>query len=100
MKKVIERPQQSDMGSGYGYIEGCEGVTLSEVLKWLKANTEAWGTININFLGEPLRIFDYDTYNGNQFYCHMNGFDYQRLVKEVKFRYCFMNEDIYIYLKE
>ena len=98
MKRVIDCPQQSDMGSGFGHIDGCKGVTLSEVLDWIEKNNKTWGTISIYFREKPIRIFDYDVYNGHEFYHHMSGWDYKMLVNEVKFNYCFMSEDIDIYL--
>lgn len=98
MKRIIDRPQQSDMGSGFGHIEGCEGVTLSEALDWIEKNNKTWGTISIYFREKPIRIFDYNTYSGHEFYHHMNGWEYKMLVHEIKFSYCFMGEDIDIYL--
>ena len=72
MKRIIDRPQQSDMGSGFGHIEGCEGVTLSEALDWIEKNNKTWGTISIYFREKPIRIFDYNTYSSHEFYHHMN----------------------------
>lgn len=98
MRRVIDRPQQSDMGSGFGHMEDCEGVKLSDALNWIEKNLRAWGTISIYFRGKPIRIFDYDTYATHQFYHHMSGWEYKMLVSEIKFNYCFMSEDISIYL--
>ena len=47
MKKIITTPQMSDMGSGFGYIEGATGRTLEEVLDWYANNTKTWGVICI-----------------------------------------------------
>lgn len=98
MKKIITNPQKSDMGSGFGYVDGAAGCTLKEVLNFYANNSKNWGTICIHRKGDTIRKFDYDTYNNNVFYHHLDGWEYQLTVKEVKFDYCFMKEDIDIYL--
>ena len=98
MKKVITIPQKSDMGSGFGYIEGAVGCNLEEVLNFYGKNTKTWGTVCIYRNDEVIRKFDYDTYNNKIFYHHLNRSEYQLTVKETKFEYCFMLEDIDIYL--
>jgi len=98
MREIITKPQQSDMGSGFGYLEGANGHTLKEVLDFYKQNTNDWGTIRIFRNGAVIRTFDYDTYNNNVFYHHLSAWEYQLPVEEVKFDYCFMNKDIYIAL--
>ena len=98
MKQIIDKHQQSDMGSGFGHIEGCKGIALSGALDWIENNIETWGTISIYLNEKPIRIFDYNTYNRHELYHHMNGWEYKTLVREIKFRYCFMEEDIDIYL--
>lgn len=99
MKEVITRPQMSDMGSGSGYLDGATGCTLREVLDFYTKNSKDWGTVCIHDRKyDTIRKFDYDTYNNNVFYHHLSGWEYQLIVKEVKFEYCFMNKDIDIYL--
>ena len=99
MKEVITNPQKSDMGSGFGYVEGAVGCTLKQILEFYSKNNKTWGTVCIYRNGEIIRKFDYDTYNNNVFYHHLSGWEYQLIVKEVEFTYCFMNKDIDIYLK-
>ena len=99
MREVITRPQESDMGSGCGYLDGAVGCTLREVLDFYANNSKDWGIVFIYHRdGDVIRKFDYDTYNNNIFYHHLSGWKYNLIVKEVKFDYCFMNKDIYIYL--
>ena len=99
MREVIANPQKSDMGSGFGYVEGAVDCTLKEILSFYANNSKDWGTVCIYKNGNIVRKFDYDTYNNNVFYHHLSGWEYQLIVKEVKFAYCFMNKDIDIYLK-
>ena len=101
MKRVIDRPQTSDMGSGFGHIEiEQDAVTLEEALKWLQQNQETWGTVTI-YRGSSniVRRFDYNLYNKNIFYHHLNGWKYEYIVKKIEFNYCFMEENIDIYVK-
>jgi len=98
MKKIVTEPQKSDMGSGFGYIEGAAGCTLKQVLDWYAKNTKTWGVVCILSGGKIIRKFDYNTWNNNIFYHHLNGWEYKLTVKEAKFDYCFMSEDIDIYL--
>lgn len=98
MTKVIINHQKSDMGSGFGYIDGAAGRTLEEFLNFYSKNSKTWGTVCIYRKGNIVRKFDYDTYNHNIFYHHLEGWEYKFIVKEAKFEYCFMNEDINIYL--
>ena len=100
MKRVIDKPQASDMGSGFGHIEIPEGTTLKEVLDWIYHNAKTWGTITIfKNCDDIVRCFDYDLYNANIFYHNLCGWQYQRAVRKVEFNYCFMGEDIEIYIK-
>lgn len=101
MKRIIDRPQMSDMGSGFGHIEiEQNAVTLEEALKWLQQNQKTWGTITIyRGSNDIVRCFDYDLYNNNIFYHHLNGWQYGYIVKKIEFNYCFMGEDIDIYVK-
>lgn len=46
MKQVIDRPQVSDMGCGFGYYEQLEDITLKDFLAEYKKNTGMWGMIN------------------------------------------------------
>lgn len=98
MKEVITNPQKSDMGSGLGYVEGAVGCTLKEVLEFYAKNSKDWGEVCIYRKGNIVRKFDYDTYNNNIFYHRLSGWEYQLVVKEVRFDYCFMNKNIEIYL--
>lgn len=99
MKRIIDRPQMSDMGSGFGHIEFKQNtVTLEEALKWLQQNRKTWGTITIHHdFNNIVRRFDYDLYN-NIFYHHLDGWQYRYIVKKIEFNYCFVNEDIDIYV--
>ena len=100
MQEKIIYPQQSDMGSGYGvYI--FSNITLRQALKWFEENLYDWGEIIIQFKnGVILRRFDYELYNSHQFYHHLNGWEYDSLIKKIEFSYCFMNRDIIIYLNK
>lgn len=98
MEFVIDRPQQSDMGTGFGHIENCENKTLREVLNWIKQNACDWGIITIFSAGKVIRRFDYDVFNNHQFYHNLVGWHYASPVREVKYTYCFMNKDIDIYI--
>ena len=98
MRFIIDRHQQSDMGTGYGHIEGCEGVSLKDVLAWIEENACDWGVLTIFCAGKMIRRFDYDVFNNHQFYHHLAGWYYASPVKEVKYEYCFMNKDIEIYI--
>ena len=96
MKRIVTRPQKSDMGSGFGYIDAVD-CTLEELLDFYAKN-KTWGTVCIHKNGEILRKFDYDTFNKSIFYHNLNGWEYKRTVKKAEFKYCFMNEDLDIYL--
>ena len=57
MKRIIDRPQMSDMGSGFGHIEiEQNAVTLGEALKWLRENQKTWGTVTIYRGSDDFRI--------------------------------------------
>lgn len=98
MKRVIDVPQKSDMGSGFGHYEGAAGLTLKEVLNYLDKNLKSWGIITIYRDSNVVRRFDFDRYNGSSFYHHLSGWQYNYIVREVKFDYCFMGENIDIYV--
>ena len=101
MKRIIDIPQTSDMGHGFGHIEVEQNaVTLEEALKWLQLNQKTWGTITI-YRGSNniVRCFDYDLYNNNIFYHHLSGWQYNYIVEKIEFDYCFMLESIDIYVK-
>lgn len=99
MKRVIDRPQTCDMGSGFGHIEFDKALTLGEALDWIETHSNTWGKISIfDCNGEARRRFDYNTYSDSQFYHHMSGWEYKLPVEKIKFEYCFMSEDIQIYL--
>lgn len=98
MERIVDRPQQSDMGSGFGHITVSENTSLGEILTWIRQNMKTWGTITIYNDSEVLRCFDYDLYNNNIFYHHLSGWWYNVIVKKVQCEYCFMSEDIDIYI--
>lgn len=99
MKRVIDQPQKSDMGSGWGHYEIKEGLTLREVLDYLRKNLKSWGTVTIyRGANDVVRRFDFDLYNNKIFYHHLSGWQYNFIIKEIKFDYCFMSENIDIYL--
>ena len=100
MKRVIDRPQVSDMGSGFGHYEDAAGLTLGEALNYLDKNLKSWGTLTI-YRGsyDIIRRFDFDRYNGSSFYHHLSGWQYNFIVREIRFDYCFMSENIDIYVK-
>ena len=99
MKRIIDRPQTCDMGSGFGHIELPENTTLKEILDWIQTNMKTWGTVTIfRHTDDVVRCFDYDLYNNQIFYHHLS-WQYNSIVRKVEFIYCFMSEDIEIYLK-
>lgn len=101
MREVIDRPQMSDMGNGFGHIEiEQDTVTLEEALKWIQRNRKSWGRITIyRGSNDVVRRFDYDLHNNNVFYHHLCGCEYDYIVKKIEFSYCFMSEDINIYVE-
>jgi hypothetical protein len=99
VKRIVDSPQTSDMGNGLGHIEFPEGTTLKEMLNWIYHNAKTWGTITIFNCDGVVRCFDYDLYNANSFYHHLSGWQYQQAVHKVEFNYCFMGEDIEIYIE-
>ena len=101
MKEVITAPQQSDMGDGHGYIANVEGCTLKQVLDYLNKNSNSWGTVTIRDGKRIVRLFDYNTWSGNNiFYHHLRGWEYKLTVKRVSFIECFMQRDIFITLED
>lgn len=99
IKPITIYPQKSDMGSDYQIYEFTEETSLEAVLIWIKNNLSTWGVITIKTNnGEVVRKFDYDLYNDQQFYHHLN---WERLKKVDKMssHSCFMNCDIDIELK-
>lgn len=98
MEKVIIHPQVCDMGSGDGEYKFNKEITLDEFLKEYKTTSNSWGTITIiSRDGKILRKFDYDTYNNSQFFYHLS-WELQMKIKKVTFMYCWMSEDVIIYL--
>ena len=102
MKRTIDRQQQSDMGSGWGHYDLPTEQTLGEVLNDLRKSLHSWGTITIiRENGNIARCFDFDLYSiRKNFYHNLSGWEYNTIVKEIKFSYCFMSEDIEIYLSK
>lgn len=99
MKRVITEPQKSDMGYGLGIYEFEKEDNLYNFLEWYKKCSNTWGTVTIFNKNEKiLRKFDFDLYDENQFYTHLAGWEYNLSLKEIKFSYCFMSEDVEIYL--
>lgn len=100
IKEVITIPQASDMGCGFGCVEGADGCTLEQILEFYAKNDDkSWGTVSIYRKNDVIRKFDYDIYNNNIFYHHLYDWQYKLTVKEVEFTYSWMNKDIDIYLK-
>ena len=99
MKRVIDVPQKSDMGSGWGHYEVPAGTTLHEALNELQKTLKSWGTVTI-YRGsdDVMRCFDFDLYNNKIFYHHLSGWQYNFTVREIKFDYCFMSENVDIYV--
>lgn len=98
-KSIITSPQASDMGSGFGHYEVAPGSTLKEFLKWFKGNCKLWGTMKIiDEDGDIVRYFDYDTWNNDIVYTNLGFWQYDSEIKKIEFSYCFMNEDIVIWI--
>lgn len=99
MVEKITIPQMCDMGSGYGYLEIIDKVTLAEVLEFYKYSN-SWGVITIyNDSNKIIRKFDYDVHsNNNILYHQLSSWEYKFLVKKVSFTYCHQNKDIEIFL--
>ena len=81
MRLVIEKitiPQKCDMGSGDGYLEITDKVTLAEVLEFYKYSN-SWGIITIyNDSGEIIRKFDYDVhYDHDILYHQLSSWEYK-----------------------
>lgn len=99
MKRVIDQPQKSDMGSGWGHYEGTDGMNLKEVLDELRKTLKSWGTVTIyRGTDDVVRCFDFDLYNNKIFYHHLSGWQYNYTIRKVDFDYCFMSENINIYV--
>lgn len=100
MKRIVIEPQKSDMDSGFGNYQFDEGKSLGDFLYWYCHNALTWGTITIfNQNNIILRKFDYDLYNKKIFYHYLSSWEYELKLKKIEFDYCFMNEDVEIYLK-
>ena len=98
MKRNIIEPQKSDMGLGSGEYICPNKTTLGDFLKWYKDNAKTWGEITIVYNdGRILRKFDYDLWNNNICYTHFSWED-SLPIREIKFYYSWMNEDIYIHI--
>jgi hypothetical protein len=99
-KSIVDRPQASDMGDGFGHYEVAPGSTLKEFLIWFRENCKLWGTIKIvDRDGDIVRYFDYNTWSGDIVYTHLGFWQYDAEIEKIEFRYCFMNKDIFIWLK-
>ena len=99
-KSIVDRPQASDMGDGFGHYEVAPGSTLKEFLKWFKENCKLWGTIKIiDRDGDIVRYFDYNTWSNDIVYTHLGFWQYDSEIEKIEFMYCFMSEDITIWLK-
>ena len=101
MKKVITEPQKSDMGNGFGLYEFDKPIILEEFLKFYN-NSKTWGKIyifdNHNLVAE-LKFDGMGTNKDNRYQPLKwdNKLLYET-IKEIKFSYCFMSEDVEIYL--
>jgi hypothetical protein len=103
VKREITQRQMSDMGSGFGEYTFSEPVDLASFLHYYKKNSKAWGTVTIlNWQGETVRKFDFNTYHGDtpQFYVNLDGWYEKCKVKSAEFSYCFMSEDLTIRLEK
>ena len=98
MKFIIDDPQKSDYGTGLGHLELEGTATLKEVLDYIELMTNSWGTVYIYNDRNLLRCFDYELYNQHIFYHHLAGWEYKLNVEQVRFDYCFMNQNYYIYI--
>lgn len=99
-KSIVDRPQRSDMGDGFGHYEVAPGSTLKEFLKWFRENCKLWGTMKIiDRDGDIVRYFDYNTWSDDIVYTHLGFWQYDSEIEKIEFRYCFMSEDITIWLK-
>ncbi len=96
---IIDEPQRSDMGLGRGHYELSEETTLIELLDYIEKNNKSWGTISIYDNNKTIRYFDFDLFNKKIFYHNLEQWRYKCIVKKVDFYYCFMNEDISIFIK-
>ena len=99
MERVIIEHQKSDMGHGWGHYTGATGLTLKQVLDELHSTLKSWGMITIYKGSDDIvRCFDFDLYNNKIFYHNLSGWQYNYSVRKVEFKYCFMSEDIDIYV--
>lgn len=99
MERVIDHPQKSDMGSGYGHYEGIDGMNLGKVLDELCKTLKSWGTVTIyRGLDDVVRRFDFDLYNSKVFYHNLSGWQYNYTIRKIDYDYCFMLENINIYV--
>jgi hypothetical protein len=99
IKRIVTDPQESDMGDGFGEFQFENSLTLNDILIYIRNNVKAWGTITIfKPNGEILRLFDYDLWQRDNFYINLS-WELKFKVKEAKFSYCYMNEDITIKLE-
>ena len=101
MERKIDKPQSCDMGHGYGQYLFEEKDTLKDFLEWYRTHMQTWGTITIFDGDKILRKFDHNIYNKgyHNFYYRLNAWENESLIKRITFKYCFMNEDVVIYLK-
>ena len=96
MKRIITEPH---MGSGFGIYKFEKGKVLYDFLEWHKNNSRTWGVISIfDKQGNYIRIFDYDLYDDEVYYHYLSCGEYDLPLREIKFNYCLMREDIQIYL--
>lgn len=100
MERVIDHPQKSDMGNGYGHYEGIDGMNLREVLDELRKTLKSWGIITI-YQGRDdiIRRFDFDLYSNKVFYHDLVSWQYNYVVCKIDYDYYFMLENINIYVK-
>ena len=100
MKMIVDQYQMSEMGSGFGHFDFPEQTRLKQMLEWMEKNVREWGTVSIfRNDGRMIRCFDYDLYNKSIFYHCLGGWDYNLIVDKVTFEFCYMHNDISIYLK-
>ena len=101
MKEIITKFQASEMGYGYGYLEGVEGVSLKEVLDFYINSNQFINEISIynkdNLIYAKItRNFDDNSLFWFSYYLNNE----ECKVRGVKFRYCYQQKDLDVYLEE
>jgi len=101
MKEIITKHQVSEMGYGYGYLNDVKGTSLKEVLNFYINNNSYINKLTI--YNKDNSIYkDYSFYYGHidYFYESLKTEELNKIVKEIKFKYCHNQKDIDIYLEK